>query len=260
MLNPKRDGHIHSPYCPHGTKDSLQSYVEVALQKGLEEITFTEHMPFPDAFYTLDPVFHGECSPTKKHLEGYFEEIQALKQKMPQLMIHAGLEVDYIEGYEKETTQLLEMYGPLLEDSLLSIHFVFFEGEYYAIDYLPSVEKLLKRLGSIENVYEQYYQTVLKAIQCELGPYKPKRIGHIELVKRFQQNYPCEYKNLALFEEIIKNMKIRGYALDYNTSGLRKKECQEVYVTQPFYALAMKYDIPMVYGSDAHQSNDVGAK
>ena len=26
-----RDGHIHSPYCPHGTNDSLDAYVEKAL-------------------------------------------------------------------------------------------------------------------------------------------------------------------------------------------------------------------------------------
>ncbi|MGG7186098.1 histidinol-phosphatase HisJ, partial [Clostridium butyricum] len=25
-----RDGHIHSPFCPHGTLDSLESYVEEA--------------------------------------------------------------------------------------------------------------------------------------------------------------------------------------------------------------------------------------
>lgn len=35
-----RDGHIHSPYCPHGTKDTFEMYVEKALSEGLEEITF----------------------------------------------------------------------------------------------------------------------------------------------------------------------------------------------------------------------------
>ena len=31
-MNVKRDGHIHSPYCPHGTKDSFEMYVEKALE------------------------------------------------------------------------------------------------------------------------------------------------------------------------------------------------------------------------------------
>ena len=32
-----RDGHMHSPYCPHGTKDSFEMYVDKALIEGLEE-------------------------------------------------------------------------------------------------------------------------------------------------------------------------------------------------------------------------------
>ena len=43
-----RDGHIHSPFCPHGTDDSLESYVEEALKQGLVEMSFTEHMPLPE--------------------------------------------------------------------------------------------------------------------------------------------------------------------------------------------------------------------
>ena len=42
-----KDGHIHSPYCPHGTKDSFEKYIEKALEEGLEEISFTEHLPLP---------------------------------------------------------------------------------------------------------------------------------------------------------------------------------------------------------------------
>jgi len=39
-----KDGHVHSPYCPHGSKDSFELYIESALKLGLKEITFTEHM------------------------------------------------------------------------------------------------------------------------------------------------------------------------------------------------------------------------
>lgn len=38
-----KDGHIHSPYCPHGSKDALEDYVKRAIEIGLDEITFTEH-------------------------------------------------------------------------------------------------------------------------------------------------------------------------------------------------------------------------
>lgn len=43
----KRDGHIHTPFCPHRTKDDLEAYVHEAIKLGREEITFTEHFPLP---------------------------------------------------------------------------------------------------------------------------------------------------------------------------------------------------------------------
>ena len=43
----KRDGHIHTPFCPHGTKDSFEEYIEKALSLGFKEISFTEHAPLP---------------------------------------------------------------------------------------------------------------------------------------------------------------------------------------------------------------------
>jgi histidinol-phosphatase (PHP family) len=67
MKNKKiiRDGHIHSPYCPHGTKDTFEMYVEKALMEDLEEMTFTEHMPFSDYFMD-DTKFLDECAHQRK--------------------------------------------------------------------------------------------------------------------------------------------------------------------------------------------------
>ena len=44
----KKDGHIHTPYCPHGTLDPFQNYIEKAIQNDFQEISFTEHAPLPD--------------------------------------------------------------------------------------------------------------------------------------------------------------------------------------------------------------------
>ena len=48
---------------------------------------------------------------------------------------------------------------------------------YYAIDCLDGFEALLKEIGSVEKIYELYYKTLLKSICCDLGQYKPRRIG-----------------------------------------------------------------------------------
>jgi histidinol-phosphatase (PHP family) len=136
MKNSKiiRDGHIHSPYCPHGTNDTLEMYVEKALLEGLEEITFTEHMPFP-CYFINDKDFQDECAPNEDAIRKYFEDVKKIKlQYKNKIKINLGLEVDFVEGYEEETKKLLNGYGSNLEDGLLSVHFIKIGDEYTAID------------------------------------------------------------------------------------------------------------------------------
>lgn len=253
-----RDGHIHSHYCPHGTNDAFELYVEKALSIELEEISFTEHMPLSGDF--MDPEFLKSCSPTIDKIEEYIKELDYIKLKYKnKIKINTGFEVDYVEGFEGKTKELLDKYGEKLEDGLLSVHFVKFENLYYCVDAsLKEFGKLVEVLGSVEKVYDSYYETLLKAIKADLGSYKPKRIGHPTLVRIFNKEYPLEYTNTKLLEEIVKEIKIRGYEVDFNTAGIRKPYCKEIYPTGIFAELVKHYDIKIVYGSDAHNALDVG--
>ena len=47
-MNKGRDGHVHSHYCPHGSNDSFEMYLQNAINRGIYEITFTEHMTMPE--------------------------------------------------------------------------------------------------------------------------------------------------------------------------------------------------------------------
>lgn len=253
-----RDGHIHSPYCPHGTKDSFEMYVEKAIVEGLEEITFTEHMPFP-SYFIENREFLDECALSKDVVEKYFEDVEKLKPRYKdKLKINTGLEVDFVEGYEEEIKKMLNIYGPKIEDSILSVHFIKIDDNYTAIDWKPGFEEALKKLGSVEAIYDKYYETLLKAIKSDLGEFKPKRIGHPTLIRIFNNLYPLEYKNKELLEEIVREIKERDYEVDVNTAGLRKPYCGEIYVSDIFKELVDKYEVKKVYGSDSHTASDVG--
>ena len=261
MMNKRRDGHVHSHYCPHGSSDKFEEYLEKALEVGIEEITFTEHMTMPMELQCegMDDNFINSVSPSMKSIDAYFQEVKRYKSKYKdRIKINLGLEVDYLEGYEKFTSELLNKYGNILEDPILSVHIGLYDGKYYCFDCIESFEILLKKLGSIEKVYDLYYNTLLKAIKSDLGKFKPKRIGHPTLVRIFNRRYPLEYKNNVLFEKIIKEIKKRHYEIDYNTAGLRKEFCKEVYPSGDFYEIALKNDVKMVYGSDSHFAKDVG--
>ena len=254
-----RDGHIHSPLCPHGSKDSFDSYVEKAIKLGLKEISFTEHMPLP-GYFMDDKVFLDECAMKEDKVEKYFKEIDTVKEKYKgKIKINRGFEVDYIEGYEEKTKKLLEKYGSYLEDSIISVHFVKIgENLYTDIDGIEGFKRAIKVLGSLEKVYDKYYETLLKVTNYDLGNYKPKRIGHPNLIRKFNKLYPLQYKNNKLLEEIVISIKDKGYEVDYNMSGLRKENCREEYISGAFKEFVEMYGIKKVYGSDAHESRDVG--
>lgn len=252
-----RDGHIHSPFCPHGTDDPLESYVEEALKHGLEEMSFTEHMPFPVDFLE-DKKYQDECAPSKEVMGQYFEEVKKLKEKYKdKIKINIGMEVDFIEGLEEETKNLLNQYGSNLKDGLLSVHYLKIGDKYIDIDGKEGFEKAVEYFGSVEKVYDKYYETLLKAVEYDLGKYKPKRIGHPNLIRIFIKLFPIEYKNYELLDKLARAIKEKDYEVDVNTSGLRKPYCGEIYVGDVFKELVDKYEIRKVYGSDSHTASDV---
>lgn len=250
-----KDGHIHTPFCPHGSKDRLESYIEEAIRLGRTEISFTEHFPLPKVpNELLNRKFALECSMREEDIQPYFLELLFAQEKYyHEIKILKGFEVDYLEGCEEQIKALLNRYGTAIEDSILSTHFVLYKNRYYAIDYEWDVERLLKHLPSREMMYELYYQTLLKSIKADLGEYKPKRIGHPGLVTIFQNKWPVTYQNKALLEEIVFEIKNRGYSIDFNVSGLRKPFCNATYPSGQLLELFKKYKVPFVYGSDAHQ-------
>ncbi len=253
-----RDGHVHTKYCPHGSRDLFEHYIEKALSLGMKEITFTEHAPLPDGF--TDPVPMADSAMKKSDLSSYFTDLTAMKKKYAGIIrINTGLEIDYIDGYEKETAALLEKIGPLLDDSILSVHFLHYEGRYDCIDYSPDVfATMAAAYGSVDAVHEHYYRTVLKSIQSELGPYKPSRIGHITLARKFRLKYPPMRDFTKEIDEVLLAIKAKGYELDFNGAGTAKPLCRETYPPRPIAAKAAALGIPLVYGSDAHRAKELG--
>ena len=228
-----KDGHIHSPYCPHGSKDDFEKYVQRAMDIGITEMTFTEHFPYANGF--RDPAPENDSCMSIEDLPKYFNDVKKLKEKYEgKIKINVGSEVDFIEGYEEGIKANLNKYGEELEDSLLSVHIIKIDDDYY-----------------------KYYETLIKAVNSDLGIHKPKRIGHLNLVRKFNQVFPYDYKGNTILEDLIKLIKEKGYELDYNVSGNRKEYCKEPYIDGYLLELVKKYDIPLVLGSDSHCAEEI---
>lgn len=260
VITMKKDGHIHTPYCPHGTKDSLKQYAEQAIALGFTEMTFTEHAPLPKGFIDTTPT--QDSSITLEVLPFYLEDVQRIKKEYEKrIKINVGLEIDYIEGFELEIKNFLAQWGHFLDDSILSVHFLKnpMSTHYDCVDYSPEYfGKMVEQYGGVSKIYDCYYQTLLKSIKADLGPAKPKRIGHMTLIRKFHHMYPLEQNFQTVLFAILEEVKNQGYELDYNGAGVNKPYCKEPYPPNWIVEEAVKRNIPLIYGSDAHQAQDLG--
>ncbi|GGC93900.1 histidinol-phosphatase [Thalassobacillus devorans] len=254
----KIDGHIHTPYCPHGTSDPFKAYVEEALKQGYSSMSFTEHAPLPPSF--LDPVPDKDSGMDLRLLERYIQDIEQIKKEYQKdIDILIGLEVDYIDGYEQETTEFLTRYGSRLDDSILSVHFLKGPDHYHCIDFSEAAfQHAIDDFGSLEKVYQAYFRTLEKSIQADLGPFKPGRIGHMTLVRKFHHHFPSPADWDAPISALLEKVKQGRYQLDYNAAGYFKPACLESYPPQRIARQAYQAGIELIYGSDAHKSTGIG--
>lgn len=248
----KRDAHIHSPYCPHGTQDALKAYVEKAIISGFTDISFTEHAPLPPSFEDTTP--DKDSGMDLSTLAAYLDAVEGVKESYKKdITIRTGLEVDYIEGYEEETRAFLDEVGPRLDDSILSVHFLKLGAQYFCIDFSKEVFMEAARIaGSTKNLYDRYYDAVEASVSADLGPYKPKRIGHPTLIHKFQLHHGEKVDDHGRIQKLFRNIAQNGYEIDLNGAGFSKPGCRESYPPEAYLPFAKSLGIPLVFGSDAH--------
>ncbi|WP_044641981.1 histidinol-phosphatase HisJ [Risungbinella massiliensis] len=257
------DAHIHTPFCPHGTSDSLEQYVETAISRGLTGIIFTEHAPLPRSF--VDPTPKKDSSMRWDEVEVYLEEVHQLQVRYgDQLTIRAGFEIDYLQGYEQETMEFLQKYEPCLAHSLLSVHFLPLPNrEFLCLDYDKRMfGEIVQAYGSVKKVYQVYRDQVQNVLAKPFGRLTPMRLGHLNLVQKFEQAYPLKETKkdteLVEWQSLLDQVQIAGFSLDYNTSGIDKPLYGQTYPSSILVAEAQKRGISLILGSDSHEAKTVG--
>lgn len=264
----KRDGHTHTEFCPHGNVDDTELLIQAAMKQGFKEYSITEHAPLPKFIAQKtagDPLVWSTASMTLNDVDNYLKKMTQLRKKYASdIVIHIGFELDYFADFEGWTTDFLTEYGPQTDDGILSVHFLEGQGGLRGIDYSFEEYKtgVVDYLGSFTQAQTLYYQTVLRSLEADLGPFKPKRLGHISLCQKFEKFFdePIHYspENKILVQQLLSRVHEQKYSLDLNTAGIYKQGYQQTYpqlwITQKAAALA----IPFVYGSDTHSLTDVG--
>ena len=98
------------------------------------------------------------------------------------------------------------------------------------------------------------------AIESDLGVYKPKRFGHLNLIRKYCKIFEYDYSEQKILVEIMELLKEKEFELDFNVSGVRKENCGEVYISGYLEELVEKYEIKTVLGSDSHTAKTIVTK
>jgi len=229
------DYHIHTKLCKHAIGE-MEDYVRTAVEKGLNTIGFSDHLPFDESFMK-------NLSMERDELEGYIAAIPSLEKKFG-IRIYTGIEADYYPGRQEEISALVDSYS--FDYVFGSVHYI----NGWGFDNPKFITEWEKH--DINMVYQAYYKNVME--MAETGLYDI--VAHMDLVKKFSYlpTRPFDEE----INEVMAAIKKSGMILEINTSGLRKP-VQEIYPSMGIVKVAKKYDVPVVLGSDAHTPKDVGA-
>lgn len=265
----KIEGHTHTELCPHGSQEKTEEMIQRAIALGFEKYCITEHAPLPVGFkqvYQGSAAGIDEASLAWNQLDEYFKLGEYLQQKYGDVLeISVGFEVDYIPGFEKQIRAFLDEYGPRTQQNILSVHFMRGkDNDFWCLDLAASEfeQGFDAWLSQPQELYRRYFTEVRESVEADLGKYRPQRIGHMSLIKKYQDyfGFPEDFdeKTLRIVRQILTSIKRQERQLDLNTAGLYKSDCNEFYPGAQICRLAREQEIPLIYGSDAHAVSEVG--
>ncbi|MDN6967312.1 histidinol-phosphatase HisJ [Oenococcus sp. UCMA 17063] len=263
------DGHTHTELCPHGSGEATEQMIQRAIQLGMQRYCITEHAPLPPEFaaqYAGTPAGFTEAALRLDQVDDYLRLAHGLQRKYAnRLDISVGFEVDFLPGHVAWTRRFLDAYGPQTQENILSVHFMQGRDDHFwCIDMSTDDFKtgFGEWLAQPQRVFAQYYKTVLASVRADLGNYAPQRIGHMSLVRKYQDFFgltdPLNTDNLAIIDQILNLVDQQRRELDLNLAGLYKPFCNDFYPGNQILRRARKLDIPLIYGSDAHDVMSVG--
>lgn len=250
----KIDYHMHFEYGSYDI-DWVKGFFESAKNKNIDEIGITEHshgfIEFKELYYNdliLDNssigTFQKKWLKTNKFkcsIEYYEDFIKFLKSK--NYPVKFGIEICNFKD-QKKVENIISKYE--FDYIIGSIHFI--DGwAYDSSEIKAHWEKV-----NVYKIYEKYVEEIEK--MAISGLYDV--LGHPFNIRLF--NYFPQHNIDKLLERAAKAIKESGMAIDINTGSLYRYPIKEIAPYPDFMKIAKKYDIPIIFSSDAHKPEHAG--
>ena len=199
--SPRRmDYHLHTFHSMDG-RQSMDDLCAAMVAQGVEEICLTEHIEpgHPDVDMDVPPIW-----------DVYLQEIHEMRQKYPQLIIRAGVEIGDNPLCRK---QIEDMLDPLpLDFRLLSLHLVDGQDCYYKSYYDGR---------SRNEAYRAYVEAKAKSIMSWENFDSVAHIGYVAKFSVYEgEQKPLRYEDAPdAFDALLKYVIDHDKCIEINTSG-----------------------------------------
>ena len=227
------DLHNHTTRCNHA-KGSMRSYIERAIELGIDIYGFSEHAPMNfDKQYRL----------RFDEMQDYESDVLSLqKEYQDKIKIVLGYEVDYLKRYIDK-----RVIDAKVDYLIGSVHFL----GTWGFDNPEFNDEYSKR--NIDDIWQEYFSNIEAMVKTGYFDI----VGHLDLIKIFNFLPKRDIRSIAT--PALKAIKKANMVIELNSAGLRKP-CKEVYPSQLLLEVAYELDIPITFSSDAHAIGQVGFK
>ncbi|HET7744366.1 MAG TPA: histidinol-phosphatase [Gaiellaceae bacterium] len=221
------------------TADAIEPFVERAVERGVDEIGFTEHVYYFRQTHDIWDVAY-QLERCVFDIEAYCGAVVEAKRRG--LPVKLGLEVDYVGSRQSHLSEILEPYP---WDFLLgSVHWL----ESEAVDQDPGVWAG----SSVDDVWRRYFDAVAELASSGAIDV----LAHLDLAKIFDRR-PSLERRAELYEAVADAIAGAGVCIEISTAGLRKP-VGELYPDAELLSACVRRGVGLTLASDAHDPQLVG--
>lgn len=229
------DYHVHTKLCHHASGET-SDYAASAVRRGMAELCFTDHAPAPcgyDAKYRM----------AVADFDRYLQIVDDARHD-GRIPVCLGIEADYYEGCREFQDDWLSRGA--FDMVLGSVHYI---GDW-GFD-SPENSHIWEEVD-VTAAWREYFSLV--GCLADSGLYDV--LGHLDLPKKFGYR-PSDRDLDEMARPALDRIAAAGMGIEINTGGLRKPVA-EIYPAPRLLSLARERAIPITFGSDAHNPEDVG--
>ena len=242
------DYHIHTARCNHA-EGTMEQYVQAAIAAGLCERGFSDHLPL--VVEGLPSTYAMEL----RELPLYVADVMSLREKYRPFPIRLGVEVDYFEGSEQRTADLLrtQAFDYVFGSSHMLPPGALGPGKpakWFCIDAPDEIEQWRQyHVDDVWRAYLRQLELLARTGLCQV-------IGHCDLPKKFGFHHGPDILNE--WPHVAETFARCDVLCEINTAGLRKP-VKEIYPSLAILKILRAAGVGLTLGSDSHRPQDIAA-